>query len=508
VDTQVRCRFCDATNVSSALSCASCFMPIVDDLGEGGLDAATPAAPPAPPKPIAYGPYTGPPKAPTAPVEDKDEPEAAGSAMVAPGFRLGATIIPGWDGTEDAPPPQPRRNPNKILWRWYHLALLSYLIWWGPAAVDYLLGPDETISGILGRSFALQIVGYLVGFLAIAALVITRQRGDWGSLGIRRTPEARRDVMRGALFGAALFLAYLPVSLVLSQGHFSLDYTVRLVIGNASGAGLVLAAVTVIVGAPIIEEIFWRGMLYTKLARRSRLIAIVLTTISFTLAHGAYFIPAITLLGAALAIRRKKESLLFTMGAHSMWNTIVTVVAVFVLTGGGIGFASKSGSVHLDYPRGWERNAGAEAQAPLQVGTMTSSLELALDAANGSQMGSVEVTGLPMTIPPKAEMSGRFKNMPGLDNVTKMVDALTGGAKTTSIHESDIAFPGDPFALEMDFDVTSPTSGTGRAQVIVVMPPGTSTMHVFLEVCPSVSCESAEANFRSMMTSVTFGAVA
>jgi membrane protease YdiL (CAAX protease family) len=480
-------------------------MPIVDDFGEGGLVAGAPAGPPSPPKPVAYGPYTGPPKQPKPQVAEEERSNDA-SSVVAPGFRLGATIIPGWDGTVEPTAAQPKPNPNRILWRWYHLALLSYLIWWGPAAVNYLLGPEKTISGVLSRTFALQIVGYLLGFLAIAGFVVTRQRGDWGSLGIRRTASSRRDVARGALFGGAIFAVFLPVSLVLSQGNFSLDYTARLVIGNASGVGMVLAALVAIVGAPIIEEIFWRGMLYNKLARRSRLVAIVITTISFTLAHGAYFIPAITLLGASLAIRRKNESLWFTMGAHSMWNAIVTVVAVFVLVGGGIGFASKSGSVHLEYPRGWERNTAAESQ--MQMGPASASLELALEAPNGSMMGLMELGGLPMAIPAKADMSKRFKNSPALAAVTKMVGAMTGGAQVSSVHESDIPLQGDPFAFEVDFDVTEAAGTPGQARVIVVMPAGGTTMYVFVEACPSVSCESATADFEEMVTSATFGAAA
>lgn len=482
MDTQVACRFCGAPNVATALSCAECFMPIVDELA-GGADVAAPA-------PIVFGPYTGPPRPPAdgPPAEPPPQPNASPAPPA--GYRLGATIIPGWDARREREPAAPR--PGHVPWRWYHLVLLSSIVWWGPMAAGRLLEANRSISGLLTRGFTLQIVGYLLGFAAVAGLVITRQNGDWGSLGLRRKESSRRDLGRGALFGGLVFLAYLPVALALSHGQMGLDHLATLVIGNASGIGLALAAIVAMVGAPMIEEIFYRGMLYEKVAaRRGRVPAIVITTIAFTLAHGAWFIPPITLLGASLAFRRKDEGLWFTMGAHSTWNAIVTVIAVVALTGGALSFTSRSGALALEYPRDWQRHSEGE------VANASVSVDLALGQANGSMIVVAEAPGLPAYMT-KADVRRRIEQVPTL------LAGMPGGVRVGPMTRSTADLDGDPLAYEVGFSATSSTGVAGRGRVVVVVPNGSTTLYAFAVTCPEISCTTANRDFDDMLESARF----
>jgi membrane protease YdiL (CAAX protease family) len=473
-------------------------MPIVDELGGGGLDAGVATfAPPAPPAPIEYRPYTGPPKEPKPAVEEAPEPVSPTEAAVPPpGFRIGGTIIAGSDGSDPAPAATPMRlpNSNQVRWRWYHLWLFGSITWWVPEAITSLRGADTNISGLLSRTFALQVVGYLLGLLLVSGFVWSRQKGDWGSVGIARTARSRIDVIRGALFGAAIFLCWLPVGLWLAKGHASLDYRATLVIGNANGIGLVLGALVVIVGAPIIEEIYYRGMLYEKLARKSRFVAVAISTILFTLAHGALFIPAITLLGLSLALRRNKESLWFTIGAHSTWNAIVTVMAVLALTGAALSFTSASGGVHVQYPRDWERRPEHETQIP-PGSALTGGIDLALESPNGSIMMVMEMNGLPK-IPDKAALRRRLANLPALP--------VTQGAQLTSAKESELEIRGDPLAVDMTAAITTGNGATGQGRFVAAIPQSSSTMYLFGVICPTVSCDSSIADFETMVTSATF----
>lgn len=91
------------------------------------------------------------------------------------------------------------------------------------------------------------------------------------------------------------------------------------------GNGLVVAVV-----APIVEELTFRGLGYSLLARFGRWTAIVLVGVLFALAHGLVeAFPFLAAFGAMLAyLRSRVDSVYPGMIVHAVFNATALVVAV------------------------------------------------------------------------------------------------------------------------------------------------------------------------------------
>lgn len=496
MDTQVKCGFCGHHNLSSAFSCASCFMPIVDELDAGPAAAPEAGAPPPETPPIAYGPYTGPPKGQAADVmasiatEFEARPPKAAPAEAAeapaPGFRLATTVIPGVKATQ--PLPRPSLDPERVAWHWYDLIAIACLVWGMPYLVGKYMGIDRSLSALINRELAVQIVGYLIGILAVTFIIWTRQKGDWATLGLGDDArKGRRDFMRGALLGGAIFAGYVPLG-YFASGGLSVQGLVALLLGNASGWGLALTGLVVVVGAPFVEEIFFRGILYEKIARRYELLAIAVTSILFMLVHGGIILQILAL-GVIFARKRAKETVWYTMGAHSAWNASVVLLGVFLLAGGTVHFTATSGTFDLHYPRGWQRHAELEqATGPLRI-------DLAVQATDGSKIMVLELHGAT-----GGTTSGR--------ELLKLVQAQGMLPEVGEVHRSAIPFDGAATAYEMEAGAVSDTGLSMHARMVAAILPQSSTVFFFELDCMSTSCDTATTQFDQLLYSVHFNRAA
>jgi membrane protease YdiL (CAAX protease family) len=379
------------------------------------------------------------------------------------------------------------RDPNRIVWRWHHVIALALLAWGLPVAALWWLDIDRSIVGLLNRALAIQIVAYLVAGFALALLVWKRQHGDWSTLGLGDdVRRGRMDVLRGAAFGLAVFLGYLPVGL-FAKGRASLDPMISLLLGNSNGAGLVLTCAVVVIGAPVVEEIFFRGVLYEKIARRWPQIAILVTSVLFMLVHGAIILQ-ILVLGLLFGIKRSKgESTWYTIGAHAAWNASVVVIGIIFLTSSAVAFTSSAGLYELRYEREWQREESFEASMP------TGHIELALLSANGSMISVVEFTDVATL--DRLGTSRVVKNLP-----TSM-NGATG--PITNLSVSRRSFPGASEAY--DVTATVPIMGVSLDyQIVAARPQGEGRIVIFMVACPDVSCEQAQQDFDEMMDTVTF----
>jgi membrane protease YdiL (CAAX protease family) len=102
-------------------------------------------------------------------------------------------------------------------------------------------------------------------------------------------------------------------------------------IQNVRGATKVLLWLALYVGAPVTEELFFRGFLFVGI-QRSRLGpigAIVITTLLFAAIHIQYDLQGIVMVSAASlffgAARHKTNSLPLCVVLHSMMNVIATL---------------------------------------------------------------------------------------------------------------------------------------------------------------------------------------
>ncbi len=151
----------------------------------------------------------------------------------------------------------------------------------------------------------------LYGVMVGAALVITRRKGNGpvADLGLR---IGWRDVPLGLGTGVVLQglgnLLYVPLYWWTDLTSDDIDKQSRELADKAHGAGVLLFLVVVVIAAPIVEEIFFRGFLLRGLERRvGSWWAIVVSAAVFALSHfDAWEFPALFLFGlgaAVLAVR-------------------------------------------------------------------------------------------------------------------------------------------------------------------------------------------------------------
>lgn len=175
-------------------------------------------------------------------------------------------------------------------------------------------------------SSALGLVGLWIGFGA--AIGFSRSGGGLTDMA-RQWTFRTSDVGFVALGVGAQFL----VDLIYLPFHVKdLNKPVNHLFGGATGAAFVLIAVMTAIGAPIVEEWFFRGVLYRaldiglveKAPRVGGVVAVVLSACLFGLAHGepAQF-AGLALLGVILALVVKRtQRLVPSILTHASFNAV------------------------------------------------------------------------------------------------------------------------------------------------------------------------------------------
>jgi len=208
--------------------------------------------------------------------------------------------------------------------------LLPFLIArWVGAAVGQL---GVTLDNFFVLVLASQAVGAAVCF-AVLHRRLSRNGEGWTAVGLRRSP-IRRSVLYIAawpviVLGLVLVVAVLAVAVGVAPpsddrapaGTATLD-----LLGGAWPA-----FVSMVVFAPVMEELLFRGLLFGALQRRSALwIAVVVSSLVFAVAHinPAQIVTGLVV-GPYLAFMYHWLGSIYPgMVLHAMWNAAVLAIAV------------------------------------------------------------------------------------------------------------------------------------------------------------------------------------
>jgi len=252
----------------------------------------------------------------------------------------------------ETPPPKPTKL---VPWHPLLAILLVVLLYFVAsflagliiAAVPLALGWSvDRINTELSNSTAWQfsyVLSVEVITLGGLALFLRQFKTSWKVIGLKR--PRLKDVGIGALAYPVYFVAFL--ALVLVAPHFlpglNLDQEQELGFDNVAGAlPLILTFLSLVVLPPIVEEIVFRGFLFTSMRRWSGfLVAALITSFIFALFHlpeggssGPLYIAALDTFILSLVlcyVREKTGSLWASITLHAIKNG-VAYASLFIFT--------------------------------------------------------------------------------------------------------------------------------------------------------------------------------
>jgi membrane protease YdiL (CAAX protease family) len=239
-------------------------------------------------------------------------------------------------------PPEPEQPPVRAP-RWglgdFVVGVIGGYALASLCAVAWLAATHEEELSLAGQAFSQ--IGLWTGMVG-TALVASRRKGagrlrdDFGFFA--RWP----DVGIGLVVAVAAQVVVLPAIAFLLRplvGQPEVSGPVEDLLDKAKGlafAGLILS---VAVGAPIVEELFFRGLLLRSLQRRlPDGAAVALSAVAFGLAHGSALpadavvlvIVSLTAFGAILAVLAIRTGRLGPgMVAHGLFNLLTLLYLTF-----------------------------------------------------------------------------------------------------------------------------------------------------------------------------------
>ena len=219
---------------------------------------------------------------------------------------------------------------------------------WGIRHVVYglLLGQVSTILAIVAIGLidpdidledpSLEITAILqsalwVGTLGIPLWLYYSKGVSWRQFGWR---FKRSDIFKGLLIGLgtqiAAGLLYLPLYVIFDD--IDVSEPAKELVDKATGLGVFLLFLVVVVGAPVVEEIFYRGLTLKAFEKKmGGRLALVASSLLFAVAHLQFVqFPALFLFGFVAAyLARKYDRLGRAVWAHVGFNA-TTVIALLL----------------------------------------------------------------------------------------------------------------------------------------------------------------------------------
>ncbi|WP_448336488.1 CPBP family intramembrane glutamic endopeptidase [Chloroflexus aurantiacus] len=240
--------------------------------------------------------------------------------------------------------PQPSLTPG---WGWRDLFITLLVIGVGGSlAILALRFVADIADWDTSRGF-ISLPVYLAGTLLYliiggAILAVIGPRAGWRDLGLQWPNWIYLALVPPVfIFGMGMmFLTNLGV--VLLFGEFQNPQIESLSGGQPFGPGELLALLILVAGiVPLVEELFFRGVLHHLLRRRfSAAVTIVLGAAIFAVVHFIpVLVPGLFVAGLCLGyLREQSGSIWPSVLFHMLQNTLALLAMAFVLaTGGGAG---------------------------------------------------------------------------------------------------------------------------------------------------------------------------
>ncbi|MFM9413528.1 lysostaphin resistance A-like protein [Peptococcus simiae] len=167
--------------------------------------------------------------------------------------------------------------------------------------------------------------------LGLVAFMLRRSGRHWADIGLR--PISARSAMRSIAAGGLILIVMAGfiqvINLFLPEGLPAQNVEVFFHMASPKVA-FAISFLLMVVAAPLVEEIFFRGYLYQAFAARlSPQAAMLVTSLIFGLVHGdIYRLLPLAVGGYFLnLVAVREKTILASMFAHATWNAIMLLVA-------------------------------------------------------------------------------------------------------------------------------------------------------------------------------------
>lgn len=194
-------------------------------------------------------------------------------------------------------------------------------------------GADEGSYGVAMAG----LVGLWLGFVGVPVLVARRKGSGSLAADYGATLEAK-DIGVGIAAGLGsqfllMPLLYIPLRLLLPDTFADPGENAEELFDLARGAGRVVMVLTLVVGAPLVEELVFRGLLQRSLVRRlGPAVGIIVTAAVFGVTHyDPAALPGLIAFGVVLGVLAHRYGRLGpAVVAHIAFNA--ATVAIFLAT--------------------------------------------------------------------------------------------------------------------------------------------------------------------------------
>ncbi|MGC8480095.1 MAG: CPBP family intramembrane glutamic endopeptidase [Acidimicrobiales bacterium] len=199
---------------------------------------------------------------------------------------------------DESPEPIDRPHTRIPLWVMIVAVLGGFLA--SNVIALVILAAHHNATSSLNSSTAIGVeeIGLWIFFIGAAGYASHRYlsgrlREDYG-LHVRLWPDLPLGLLIGALCQLVIVpLLYLPFELSNPSISKSLSQPAKFLIGSGRNGGELIVAAVVVVGAPIVEELFFRGLVLQSILGRfrdistrvARATAIVVSAVVFALVH-------------------------------------------------------------------------------------------------------------------------------------------------------------------------------------------------------------------------------
>ena len=316
------CGSCGATLYGNATYCGQCFTPV------------TPVAAPSP-------------FAPRAAVAAADSAVTTTAVLTqAPPWARPVVAEP---EPSFAPPPEPTpvKAEGRVLGTLSLVLVLGLLFQVGTAAWGRLT--DAEPHSVIRMGLYLTL-----GFYALVLAVVTKLGRPIFYLPLWDSGRRAEDVAVGLFTGVATAGALLfGVKQVVGRIPVSPD--VKFMVGDVTATSVLVAVAVLVVAAPVVEELLFRGFAAEALRRHGRVLALTVSGVAFALWHmrfGPVILLYYTAMGAILGLVYWRRGLIGSMAAHAAFNgTLLLVAVTFIL---GPGELLSADGVQVRVSGGWQ----------------------------------------------------------------------------------------------------------------------------------------------------------